>query len=137
MSNIMAAIGIEQLKRFDILGNKRKKLAIQYNSLLQGIEDITLISHNYDYVVPHIFVIRFKDENQRDSIIKILTENNIQHGLHYKPNHLLTKYRVNYNLKNSELAYSKLLSLPLHPDLEISDVNLICKLIKKNFIRFE
>lgn len=132
MSNIMAAIGIEQLKRFDILGGKRKQLAIQYTRLLDGVEDIALIDHNFDDIVPHIFAIRFKHQKQRDSIIKILKENNIQYGLHYKPNHLLSKYRVSYNLKNSELAYSQLLSLPLHPDIEISDVELICELIRKN-----
>tara|TARA_B110000263_G_C14976029_1_gene359352 strand:- start:70 stop:615 length:546 start_codon:yes stop_codon:yes gene_type:complete len=132
MSNLMAAIGIEQLKRFTILANKRRKLSIQYNQQLSNLTDITLINHNYDQVVPHIFVVRFTSALLRNHINKNLNEHGIQTGLHYKPNHLLSLYRSNSHLKNVEQAYSQLLSLPLHPDLEASDVDFICDLIQKN-----
>ena len=132
MSNLMAAIGIEQLKRFTILANKRRKLSIQYNQQLSNLTDITLINHNYDQVVPHIFVVRFTSALLRNHIRKSLNEHGIQTGLHYKPNHLLSLYRSNSHLKNVEQAYSQLLSLPLHPDLEASDVDFICDLIQKN-----
>ena len=132
MSNLMAAIGIEQLKRFTILANKRRKLSIQYNQQLSNLTDITLINHNYDQVVPHIFVVRFTSALLRNHISKNLNEHGIQTGLHYKPSHLLSLYRSNSHLKNVEQAYSQLLSLPLHPDLEASDVDFICDLIQKN-----
>jgi dTDP-4-amino-4,6-dideoxygalactose transaminase len=132
MSNLMAAIGIEQLKRFTILANKRRKLSIQYNQQLSNLTDITLINHNYDQVVPHIFVVRFTSTLLRNHISNKLNEYGIQTGLHYKPNHLLSFYRTNSNLKNAEQVYSKLLSLPLHPDLKDTDVDLICNLIHRN-----
>jgi|TARA_B110000008_G_scaffold255209_1_gene271749 dTDP-4-amino-4,6-dideoxygalactose transaminase len=133
MSNIMAAIGIEQLKRFTYLSKKRQKLALQYTKLLSNVEGITLIDHNYDHVVPHIFTIRFSSQSQRDHVMERLKDNHIQFGLHYKPNHFLSKYRTHYILKNVELAYSQLLSLPLHPDLEDSDIDFICDIVQKKY----
>ncbi len=62
-----------------------------------------------------------------------LKDNHIQFGLHYKPNHFLSKYRTHYILKNVELAYSQLLSLPLHPDLEDSDIDFICDIVQKKY----
>ena len=93
MSNLMAAIGIEQLKRFKILSDKRKKLSICYTKHLLDIHGLTLINHNYNYVVPHIFVVRFDSKEMRDNIREVLSDNGVQTGLHYKPNHLLTLYK--------------------------------------------
>ena len=57
MSNIMAAIGIEQFKRFEYLSKKRQKIAKNYDDKLKDIKEITTFSHNYDEVVPHIYVL--------------------------------------------------------------------------------
>jgi dTDP-4-amino-4,6-dideoxygalactose transaminase len=132
MSNLMAAIGIEQLKRFTMFKNKRRALSLQYNRLLSDIDGITLMDHDYNNVVPHIFIVRFSSSLIRDYISDKLNENGIQTGLHYKPNHLLSFFRNNSKISSAEKAYSQLLTLPLHPDLEDKDVNLICDLIRTN-----
>ena len=52
---------------------------------------------------------------------------NIQTGIHYFPNHLLSFYQQDpkVNLPISEQAYDHILSLPLHPDLDIEEIDLV------------
>ena len=58
MSNIMAAIGIVQLKKFKKFKDKRQNLAKKYFELLDNEKNLSLTKINYDLVVPHIFMIR-------------------------------------------------------------------------------
>lgn len=125
MSNIMAAIGIVQLQRFEQFKFKRQLYAKQYQRRLSGIVD--LLNCDYSQVVPHIFIILVKPQ-KRDAYRKELQEKGIQTGIHYKPNHLLTYYSGNQDnstLKKSELLFDRLISLPLHPDLSTSEVDYV------------
>jgi dTDP-4-amino-4,6-dideoxygalactose transaminase len=129
MSNIMAAIGIEQLKKFEFFQSKRKSLAKQYVLELKNETEIKLIDIDYDLVTPHIFIIRVMN-GKRDVLKSNLEISGIQTGIHYKPNHLLSYYFSN-NLPVTESIYKEILTLPLHPDLSFDDVKFICKEIKK------
>ena len=71
MSNIMAAIGIEQLKRIDYLFLKRKTLAKMYDQFLRKIDNIALYTHDYDDVVPHIYVIRISGLKSFDKLKRV------------------------------------------------------------------
>lgn len=122
MSNIMAAIGIEQLKKFSNFKIKRRNLAKLYYSLLISVEDVNTLNINYDEVVPHIFVVRV-NANKRDIIRKeLLDKYNIETGIHYKPNHLLNYYKTENTFPVTERIYSEIITLPLHPDLREEDV---------------
>lgn len=128
MSNIMAAIGIEQFKRLPEFAANRKHLAKQYYKNLESVEGIELLKQDLDSIVPHIFVIKLKSEN-REKIRKRLLERGIQTGVHYQPNHFLSFYNLNGNitLPATEMIFPRLLSLPLHPDLKDSDIDYVCK----------
>ena len=131
MSNIFAAIGRVQLQRLDIeFAPKRRLLARNYISLLRDSKIVTLISIDYDKVVPHIFPI-LVNNNMRDVLFDRLLDNGIQCGLHYKPNHLLTKYRSEYVLEKTEKIYQRILTLPLHPELSEKDIQSICDIVNK------
>jgi dTDP-4-amino-4,6-dideoxygalactose transaminase len=137
MSNIMAAIGIEQLKKFPQMADRRQNLAKKYDSLLIGNEYIKVIQHNYDEVVPHIYVVQIESMKFRDSLRDGLLRLGIQTGVHWQPNHQLDFYSdYQIGLKNTEKIYPYLLTLPLHPDLSNKDIEYICKnlleLIKSN-----
>ena len=127
MSDIMAAIGIEQLKRFNELQTKRKKFAKLYQNLLKKRSEVILLNHNYDQITPHIFVIIIPESVSRKDLIKKLLEFNIQTGVHYQPNHHLTKYKVNnqIGLPITDKYCERILSLPLHPDLDEGKINYI------------
>lgn len=128
MSNIMASIGIEQLKKFKVFQKQRKELAKHYQKLLSEVSEIELLDIDYNFITPHIFIVKVKNGNR--DLLKIGLENNgVQTGVHYYPNHLL-KYYSNYPLPITELLYSNILTLPLHPDLKKSDIDFICNKIK-------
>lgn len=118
MSNIMAAIGIEQFKKFKYFKDKRQHLAKIYQNAFYDFEEVEILNHDYNQVVPHIFSIKV-DANKRDSLQQYLKAKGIQTGIHYFPNHLLTKFRIKgLQLALTEKIYKTFVTLPLHPDLE-------------------
>ena len=129
MSNIMAAIGLEQLKRIDEFAKVRRERAKQYQSLLNLVKEIDLIGRDYDEVVPHIFPVKIKEGISRDEVRIRLEKKGIQTGIHYLPNHTLSYYKLssNFILPKTEKLYNKLITLPLHVDLSEMDVEYICK----------
>lgn len=133
MSNIMAAIGIEQLKRFPEFSTKRRELAKLYDSLLKNAKRIKTLNRDYDSVVPHIYPIRIGDLPDREALRKRLLDYGIQTGLHYQPNHQLSFYASDPSpsLPVTEKIYSELLTLPLHPDLDGEDVRYVSEMLLK------
>ncbi len=131
MSNIMAAIGIEQLKRIEEFSLKRKSYSKLYAELLSVSKYISFPKINYDSAMMHIFPVIIDKTFDRDEIRKSLQDKGIQTGIHYYPNHLLSYFFEESNsfLKNTEEIYSKLITLPLHPDLTIDDIKYVTNTI--------
>ena len=128
MSNIMAAIGREQLKKIDNFAQKRRRIVARYMEMLQDIRQITFLDFDYHEIIPHIFVIKAK---QRDALRAYLLAHHIECGIHYKPNHLLEKYRTTYRLPVSEMLYETILTLPCHTDLTESDQKRVIDTIRE------
>ena len=128
MSNIMAAIGVIQLDRLESFIKKRQKIAKRYLNELSKIRDISFLDFNYNEIIPHIFVIK---EKNRDNLRKYLLNNNIEVGIHYKPNHMLSKYKTDYSLPVSEKVYKKILTLPCHVDLTVDEQTKVIEKIKE------
>ena len=89
MSNIMAAIGIVQLERFNELSEKRRKLAIRYDELLKDSSKVNTIDRNYELIVPHIYAVKLTKSVDRKIIQKKMLSKGIEVGYHYQPNHWL------------------------------------------------
>jgi len=129
MSNIFAAIGRVQLSRFEKeFAPKRQHIAKLYTQLLCNSKNVCLIPMNYDEIVPHIFSVLML-HGKRDALIKQLKKYDIQYGIQYRPNHLLTYFKTDYALPVTEDVYSRIISLPMHPELADEDVKLICSII--------
>lgn len=129
MSNIMAAIGLAQLAGFEERARKRREIARWYDLRLSNEPRISIISHDYNDVVPHIYVIRITGLGDRDKLRAWLLEQGIETGVHYQPNHKLDFFMKKDSLPPLpivEKIYSELLSLPLHPDLNKQDLEYIC-----------
>lgn len=126
MSNIMAAIGIEQLKKLAMMASKRQELAIHYQRRLSVCSRVSMLRNNYREVVPHIFPIILSDGIDRSEIVARLDRFNIQTGIHYKPNHKLEKFMSNSSLPATDRVCDRVLSLPLHFDLSMDDVDYVC-----------
>ena len=125
MSNIMASIGITQLKRINIFTSKRQALAKIYDSLFKDNDYIQPLVRDYNNIVPHIYVVRIKGlvkKNElRDSMLKL----NIQTGSHYQPNHLLSLFNKSGDCPITEKVSKELISLPLHTSLTKKQVKFV------------
>lgn len=133
MSDVFAAIGIVQLRRFPKLAKKRRELARNYETLLAGTE-IEFFERDYSRTVPHIFPVLLPRGAYRETVVQRLQEVGIQTGRHYKPNHQLSRFAIpGESLPVTDEIGSRILSLPLHPGLRKKQqnfiVNSLCKVL--------
>lgn len=133
MSNLMAAIGMEQFKRLPDLIARRRHLACLYDRLLSGHPAIRPFRRDYGAVAPHIYVVRLEGIPDRSALRGELLAQGIETGVHYQPNHKLAFYQPEsaLPLPVTERVYPELLSLPLHPDLSDEDVVFVCQTLKE------
>lgn len=127
MSNIFAAIGREQLRKIDHIREKRQQIVNYYLKNLE-LKEITFLPLDYPNIISHIFVIKAQN---RDKLREYLISNNIECGIHYKPNHLLSRYRSSYSLPITEKIYEQIITLPCHVDLSEDEQKFIIKKIEE------
>lgn len=133
MSNIMAAIGSQQLSRLE---NEfipaRRRLYDLYKELLSGAPHLALFKTDpRDFIAPHIFPIRVLD-GLKGRVEDGMKAAGIPLGMHYKPNHLLSLFgKGAASLPRAERLYGELATLPLHPGLSEEDVMFVCRNLLK------
>ena len=130
MSDIMASIGRAQLKKIDQFGSVRRQLATGYQSAFRDVAGLALLDFDYAGSIPHIFPLRVL-AGRRDGLMNHLRANDIQCGLHYGPNHLLTYFRSEYPLPVAETMGRELLSLPLHPLVTSDDQRRVVETVRE------
>lgn len=133
MTDIMAAIGLAQLKRYPSLLKKRKKFIELYESLLNK-EKIEIIKHYKpnSNSSGHLLLTRVKGitEQERNEIIIKLAEHGISSNVHYKPLPMHTAYKnLGFNIAdypNAHNLYKNEITLPLHTLLTTNSIKYIC-----------
>jgi len=132
MSDVFAAIGRTQLARFSEFQRARQLLVCEYCKELSSIDSIKILLKPSDKVTPHIFPIILTNDVDRDRLRALMEEGGVQTGVHYFPNHYLTlfkRYRRSA-LPITESISERLLTLPLHPDLNVEDIRKVVTLFK-------
>src|SRR5208337_29867 len=137
MPDILAALGLAQLERWQELNLRRARLAELY---LAGLKDISGIDlpeiPEYDHTHAwHLFVIKILAIN-REEFMSRLSDYNIGYGLHFPPAHALSYVKEKYvenvgMLAETERAAERILSLPLFPDMQEKDIQYVCSAIKE------
>lgn len=132
MSNLNAALGRSQLRRLESeFAPRRVQLAERYVEKLAGIQSLRHLNLDYGPVVPHIFPVFISDE-KRDIVRDALRADNIESGIHYKPNHLLTLYGGGgQSLPVAEELYGQMLTLPLHCELTDADQQRVVGVVRR------
>ena len=128
MSNIMAAIGIVQLSRIALFQKRRQAIVFRYLEELKCLRQVKILAFDYEEIMPHIFVICAEE---RDELKAFLAKNGIESGVHYKPNHLLSKYAGTFRLPLTEALYHEILTLPCHYDLSEDEQKYVIEKIKE------
>jgi len=137
MPDLLAALGLAQLERWQELNVRRQTLARLYLAGLQGLNGLDLPQvPRYDHIHAwHLFIIKIKDYS-RDAFMQKLAEYNIGYGLHFPPAHTLSYVKKTYAGNNKSLpetnrAADRIISLPLFPDMMDEDVRYVCAAIKE------
>lgn len=129
MNDVTAAIGIEQLKKFDSFIKRRKEIHQQYNQELGELDWIIIpkvpINIQSSYYMYHIQV-----EN-RDELAKYLRDKGIYTTFRYYPLHWVEFYNSDADLPNTTQAALTTLCLPIHQNLTDEEVTYIIQTIKE------
>lgn len=134
MTDIMASIGLAQLKRYPNMLKKRKSIIKKYEELLKG-HNVIILKHfdESEEIVSsgHLFIIKINgiNEQTRNEIIEKMAERGIATNVHYKPLPMLTAYKnIGFNIndyKNSYNFYKGEITLPLYTLLTDEQVEYI------------
>lgn len=133
MSNINAAIGIEQLKRFDVFKQRKQEIARRYDDALADIEGLTLREQHLEDTCPFFYVIRVRN-GRRNDLMAHLGERGIATGIHYPPNHLHTAFaEFSVSLPVAERLGDEILTLPLFYEMTDQEVGAVIGAIERFF----
>ncbi|WP_238883493.1 DegT/DnrJ/EryC1/StrS aminotransferase family protein [Clostridium sp. YIM B02551] len=140
MTDIMAAIGLAQLKRYDEMTEKRKALFNVYDNILSEKDwAITPVANDdISESCYHIYTLRIKGfkEEQRDRVIQDMGEKDIATNVHFIPLPMLTLYKnLGYDIKDYPNAYAQYeneITLPLYSTLSLEDAEYVVKELIKS-----
>ena len=136
MPDVLAAIGVEQLRRADELAAARRRLVDLYRQILRPLEEHLILPTAETRAVHawHLFPIRLRDASRRNRLIEDLRARGIGASVHFIPVHLHSFYASTYGYRRgdfpvAEAAFDSLISLPLWPGLSDDDVGYVAETI--------
>ena len=138
MTDIMAAIGLVQMKRYPALLERRKQIIGMYNDALKGC-NVQVLDHYTDEHTSsgHLYLVRLlgKDSEYRNNVITEMAKRDIACNVHYKPLPMMTAYKaLGFDIKDYPNAYAQFcneITLPLHTKLTDEMVEYIIRNFKK------
>jgi len=138
LTDIAAALGLQQLKRIDGFLKRREELAAALDAGLAGLPLILPPrapqggQHAW-----HLYVVRLTDDARvsRDAFIERLFALGIGVSVHYIPLHLQPYWRDRYQLQpqqfpHSQRAFERMVSLPLYTRMTDADVARVCDAVR-------
>lgn len=132
MTDIMAGIGLAQLRRYPDLLERRKQIIERYDHVLRDC-NVKILNH-YDAKHSssgHLYLVRLtgKDVEYRNELIVKMAERGIACNVHYKPLPMMTAYKaLGFDIKDYPNAYNLYcneVTLPLHTRLSDEDVEYV------------
>jgi dTDP-4-amino-4,6-dideoxygalactose transaminase len=132
MTDVMAGIGLAQLKRYPEMLYRRRQIVGKYDEALKGLPVAVLNHYGEDHSSSgHLYITRLigrTDQERRDVIVK-MAERGIACNVHYKPLPMMTAYKaLGFDIKNYPNAYHLFeneVTLPLHTRLTDEDVEYV------------
>lgn len=121
MTDIMAAIGLVQMKRYPAMLLRRRQLISRYDEVMAEC-NVSVLDHYNDshQSSGHLYLARLsgKDSSFRNSVITEMANRGIACNVHYKPLPMMTAYKaLSFNINDYPNAYRQFeneVTLPLH-----------------------
>ena len=132
MTDVMAGIGLAQLKRYPEMLYRRRQIIERYNEGLRGC-DVQILDHFGDdhSSSGHLYLVRLlgEDVEYRNAVIERMAERGIACNVHYKPLPMMTAYKnLGFDIVDYPNAYNQYhneITLPLHTSLTNEDVEYV------------
>ena len=132
MTDVMAGIGLAQLKRYPEMLYRRRQIIERYNEGLRGC-DVQVLDHFGDdhSSSGHLYLVRLlgEDVEYRNAVIERMAERGIACNVHYKPLPMMTAYKnLGFDIVDYPNAYNQYhneITLPLHTSLTNEDVDYV------------
>lgn len=132
MTDIMAAIGLAQLKRYPEMLYHRRQIINRYNEVLKGCNVQVLDHYGDDHSSSgHLYLVRLLGKNSdfRNKVIMEMAERGVACNVHYKPLPMMTAYKnLGFDIKDYPNAYHQYcneVTLPLHTCLSDEEVEYV------------
>ena len=132
MTDISAAIGLVQIRRYAELLKRRRDIVERYNEALKSCHVQVLNHYGEEHQSSrHLYLVRLlgKDSTFRNEVIRQMAERGIACNVHYKPLPMMTAYKnLGFDIKDYPNAYHQFeneITLPLHTRLTDEDVEYI------------
>ena len=132
MTDIAAAIGLVQLRRYAELLKRRRDIIERYDEALRNCPVQVLNHYGDDHQSSgHLYLVRLlgKDAEYRNEVIRKMAERGIACNVHYKPLPMMTAYKnLGFDMKDYPNAYHQFeneVTLPLHTCLSDEDVEYV------------
>ena len=121
MTDVMAAIGLIQFKRYPSILERRKMLIERYDKAF-SLYNVQVLNHFSETHSSsgHLYLVRLlgKDEAYRNKVIEAMAERGIACNVHYKPLPMMTAYKqLGFDIANFPQAFNQYrneITLPLH-----------------------
>lgn len=138
MTDIMASLGLAQLRRYPQMLAKRKKIIERYNEAFKE-ENVTVLNHYDEYHASsgHLYLVGLngKSREECNKIIIKMAEKGVATNVHYKPLPMLSAYKnLGFSIEDYPNAYALFeneITLPLHTKLTDEEVDYVIKVFKE------
>jgi perosamine synthetase len=146
MPDLLAAVGVAQLKQANAFAERRRKIRDYYVSRLCGMDELEMPpagdadkTHAW-----HLFILRIRPsmlEINRGEMIRLLKDYGIGTSVHFIPLHLHPYYQRSFgyakgDFPRAENAYSRCISLPIYPDLSEADLERVMTAVESIVIKY-
>ena len=132
MTDIMAAMGLVQMERYDGLLKRRQEIVEKYDAALNNLNVAVLNHKGADHCSSHhLYLVRLLGKTREDAnrVIEQMAERGIACNVHYKPLPMMTAYKaLGFDIKDYPNAYHLFeneVTLPLHTRLSDEDVEYV------------
>ena len=144
MTDILAAVGLIQMKRYPGMLARRREIISRYDAGLQDLPVEVLAHYTEEHVSSgHLYLVRLigRDAEYRNRFIEKMAEHGVATNVHYKPLPMHTAYKaMGFDIKDYPHAYAMYeneITLPLHTKLSDEDIDYILEVFKSVYREME
>lgn len=132
MTDVVAAIGLVQMQRYNGMLERRRKMIERYDMALKPLNVAVLNHYDAEHVSSgHLYLVRLlgKTREETNKVIELMAERGIATNVHYKPLPMMTAYKkLGFDIKDFPNAYRMFeneITLPLNTKMTDEDLEYV------------